>query len=446
MTGPDRNGPDWTGTDWTGIAARYGTPTYVYDGGWLAGNLTRLRAALHPSLEVFYSLKSNPNRGVYDVLRAAGARAEVSSLAELRTVLAAGTDPDDIIFLGPGKSEAEIDACVEAGIYAVVCESFTELERIDRAAGSRGRRQRVLLRINPAYATSGSRLTMGGKPRQFGIDEALLTATGTGEGLARCRHADVAGIQVYMGTRILDPDVVLKNTAYVFELAERVALASGIRLDAVDAGGGLGVAYFDGESDLDLAALAKELNPLVERFAAAHPGTRLIMESGRYLTACCGTYLMRVRDIKRSMGEDFAVTDGGTHHHMAAVGIGSFVKRNFPVELLSRRPAADAPVGPWNIAGPLCTPNDTIAKGVRLPELAVGDLIGVGRSGAYGPSASPGYFLSHGYPAEVLVLRGRSYLVRSRDTVDDVLAKQSTHPDLSAGFPPDPAAVSGRHP
>jgi diaminopimelate decarboxylase len=425
---------EWAGIDWTGIAARYGTPTYVYDGGWLAENLTRLRAELHPSLEVFYSLKSNPNRGVYDVLRAAGARAEVSSLAELRTVLAARTDPGDIVFLGPAKSEEEIAACVEAGIYAVVCESFAELERIDRAAGSRGIRQRVLLRINPAHATTGSRLTMGGKPRQFGIDEALVTAAG--EALTRCRHADVAGIQVYMGTRILDPDVVVKNTAYVFDLAERVALATGIRLDAVDIGGGLGVAYFDGESDLDLMALAKGLNPLVERFAAAHPGTRLIMESGRYLTACCGTYLMRVRDIKRSMGENFAITDGGTHHHMAAVGIGSFVKRNFPIELLSRRPARDAPAGPWNIAGPLCTPNDTVAKGVRLPELAVGDLIGVGRSGAYGPSASPGYFLSHGYPAEVVVMRDRSYLVRHRDTVDDVLAKQSTHPDLSTGFLP----------
>jgi diaminopimelate decarboxylase len=427
-----------TEIDWAGIAARYGTPTYVYDGDWLVRNLTRLRAELHPSLEVFYSLKSNPNRGVYDVLRAAGARAEVSSLAELRTVLAAGTDPGHIVFLGPGKSEEEIVACVEAGIYAVICESFAELERIDWVAGSRGMRQRVLLRINPACSTTGSRLTMGGKPRQFGIDEASVTAAG--EALTR-RHADVAGIQVYMGTRILDPDVIGKNTAYIFDLAERVALATGIRLEAVDIGGGLGVAYFDGENDFDLVALAKQLNPLVERFATAHPGTRLIMESGRYLTACCGTYLMRVRDIKRSMGESFAITDGGTHHHMAAVGIGSFVKRNFPVHSLSRRPAADVPAGRWNIAGPLCTPNDTVAKGVRLPELAVGDLIGIGRSGAYGPSASPGYFLSHGYPAEVLVMRGRSYLVRSRDTVDDVLAKQSTHPDLSAV-----SATSDGHP
>lgn len=413
--------------DWTAIADEYGTPTYVYDGDALLENLAELRSALHPDLEVFFSLKSNPNRGVYDVLSSGGARAEVSSLTELRTVLAAGTAPYDVIFLGPGKSDAEIEACVEAGIYAVVCESFAELEAIEQAAERHGTRQRVLLRINPAYAVSGSRLTMGGKPRQFGIDEKDVLAAGPI--VKALRHADVAGVHVYMGTRILEAGSVAANTAYVLELADRVSAATGIRLDAVDIGGGLGVAYFEGESDLAAADVAEQINPLIEQFVAAHPGVRMILESGRYLTARAGTYLMRVRYTKQSMGEDFAIADGGTHHHMAAVGIGSFVKRNFPIELLSREGGA---VGPWHVTGPLCTPNDTIVKNAMLPALQPGDLIGVRRSGAYGPSASPVYFLSHGYPAEVLVLHGRSYLVRRRDTVEDMLAAQSTHPDLSA--------------
>ncbi|MFC9285568.1 type III PLP-dependent enzyme [Streptomyces sp. NPDC057052] len=414
--------------DWNGIADTYGTPTYVYDGDWLADNLHALRSTLHPSLEIFYSLKSNPNRGVYDVLHAAGARAEVSSLAELQLVLDAGTDPENIVFLGPGKSAQEIEACVDAGIYAVVCESFDELERIDEAARARDVRQRVLLRVNPALSIAGSRLTMGGKPRQFGIDEAQVLAAGTA--LTDFGHAEVAGIQVYLGTRILDTEVVVKNTAYILDLADRIAQATGIPLTAVDIGGGLGAAYFEGERELDAIELAKDLNPLLDRFVSAHPGTRLIMESGRYLTALGGTYLMRVRYTKQSMGESFAVVDGGTHHHMAAVGIGSFVKRNFPIALLSRLPEPAEEHGTWNIAGPLCTPNDTVAKSVALPELRPGDLIGILRSGAYGPSASPVYFLSHGYPAEVVLRRGRTYLVRRRDTLDDILGKQSTHPEL----------------
>jgi diaminopimelate decarboxylase len=414
--------------DWAELAGQYGTPTYVYDGDHLATTFTELAGHLHPALEVFYSLKANPNRGVYDVLHAAGARAEVCSLAELRLVLAAGTDPGDVIFLGPGKSVEEIDACVAAGIHAVVCESLDELELIDRAARDRGARQRVLLRINPAYSVAGSRLTMGGKPRQFGIDEAVALAAGPE--IVRHEHLDVTGVQVYLGTRILDADVVVKNTAYVLELAGRMAAATGIILDTVDIGGGLGVAYFDGETDLDIALLAKGLNPLIEEFTAAQPGVRLIMESGRYLTATCGTYLTRVRYVKESMGARFAIADGGTNHHMAAVGIGSFVKRNFPLSVLGRSPGGSEDTEPWTVAGPLCTPNDTIAKNVALPALHAGDLIGVHRSGAYGPSASPVYFLSHGHPAEVIVRHGRSYLVRRRDTADDVLSRQSTHPDL----------------
>lgn len=406
--------------DYGALAGEFGTPLYVYDGDTLAGTVTELRAMLHPALEIFFSLKSNPNISVYAVLQEHGARAEVSSLVELRTVLAVGASPADILFLGPGKSDQELVACIEAGIYAIVCESFDELARIDGFAAARGVRQRVLLRINPACAVSGSRLTMGGKPRQFGIDEAEVLAAGDLTG--RYRYADVAGIQVYMGTRILDASVVVRNTAYVFELADRVAEGTGIRLDAVDIGGGLGVAYFDGEDDLDLAALAKELNPLLSGFHAAHPETRLIMESGRYLTARAGTYLMRIRYVKESMGERFAVTDGGTHHHMAAVGIGSFVKRNFPVALLGR--STDEPSQPWQITGPLCTPNDTVAKNAALPPLRVGDLLGVGRSGAYGPTASPGLFLSHGYPAEVLVRSGTAHLVRVRDEADDLLRVQ----------------------
>ncbi|MEZ0109809.1 diaminopimelate decarboxylase [Catenulispora sp. EB89] len=416
------------GIEYEELAERFGTPLYVYDGDVLTEAIAGLRRALHPALEFFYSLKANPNISVFDVLRAGGARAEVSSLVELRTALAAGATPENIIFLGPGKSERELTACLEAGIHAIVCESFAELDEIERLAAARGVRQRVLLRVNPEVAIGGSRLTMGGKPRQFGIDEAQVLSAGN---LAKkYGHADVAGVQVYLGTRILDAEVVGKNTAYILDLADRVADSTGIRLDTVDIGGGLGVAYFEGERDLDPADLAAQLNPQLAAFAESHPDTRLIMESGRYLAGKAGTYVIGVRYVKESMGERFAVADGGTHHHMAAVGIGSFVKRNFPAELLSRRAdhadqsgEAGAPES-WNVTGPLCTPNDSILKHAQLPPLRPGDLLGIRCSGAYGPSASPGLFLSHGFPAEVLVVDGTAHLVRRRDEPEDLMSPQ----------------------
>ncbi|TDD20270.1 type III PLP-dependent enzyme [Nonomuraea diastatica] len=405
------------------LTEQYGTPLYLYDGDTLRDQYERLRARLHSRLEIFFSLKSNPNLAICALLGSYGARAEVSSLAELTTAVRADIAPENIVFLGPGKSEAELRACLDTPVHAIVCESFGELDLIDRLAAERGGTADVVLRVNPAFSVKGSKLTMGGKPRQFGIDEEQLL--GAPDVVGRHANVRVVGVQAYMGTRILSEDVVAQNTALILDMAERLSAKLDFPLDIVDVGGGLGVAYFPGERDLDVEVLAGLLNPVIEEFAARRPETRMIMELGRYLTAPAGVYVVRVRYVKCSMGERFAIADGGTNHHMAAVGIGSFVKRNFPIRLLNR---ADAPAGPWNVTGPLCTPNDTIGKAVSLPDLRPGDLLGVFNSGAYGPSASPVLFLSHGHPAEVLVVDGAAHLVRDRDSVNDLLDRQRLIP------------------
>jgi diaminopimelate decarboxylase len=404
------------------LADQYGTPLYVYDGDVLRQGYQRLRELLHPRVEVFYSAKANPNVSVCALLRSLGAGLEVSSLAELATAVAAGARPEDIIFLGPGKSPEELRACVEQGIHAVVCESLDELRVLAELAPPAG--VNAMLRVNPAFTGHGSRLSMGGKPRQFGIDEeAVLSA---GQQLRALRRVRVSGIHAYLGTRILDAEGVVHNTAGVLDMAERLGAELGIPLETVDVGGGLGVPYFDNEKDLDLAAAAAGINTAVADFASRHRQTRIIMELGRYLVGWAGTYVVRARYVKRSRGEWFVVADGGTNHHMAAVGIGSFVKRNFPIRSLSRpNEPADRT---YTVTGPLCTPNDVVGKQIPLPEVRPGDLLGVERSGAYGPSASPVLFLSHGHPAEVLLLDGTAHLVRRRDTVADLLAPQHLIP------------------
>ncbi|MEI5527099.1 type III PLP-dependent enzyme [Streptomyces brasiliscabiei] len=405
------------------LARRYGTPLFVYDGAVLRDRFHGLRDRLHPAMEIFYSLKANPNISVCALLHSFGAGAEVSSLVELTTALRAGVPPEQVIFLGPGKSREELAACLDTGIHAVVCESLPEVALVDELARDRGVRAPVALRVNPRFSVRRAALAMGGKPRQFGIDEEELFDLAARTDLAkRFPGVDLMGVQVYMGTRILHEDVIVENTARILDLAERLSAAFDVDPRMVDVGGGLGVAYFDGESDLDAKSLTDRLNPVVDAFSARHPGTRLIMELGRYLTAEAGTYVMGVRYTKTSMGERFAVADGGTHHHMAAVGIGSFVKRNFPMAVLNR--LDEPPAEEWNVTGPLCTPGDTIGRKVPLPPVRPGDLIGVHRSGAYGPTASPGLFLGHGHPAEVLVHEGRCHLVRERDHPDDLLRRQ----------------------
>lgn len=416
-------------------AERFGTPCYVYDGGALERQYLGIRTRLDDRMSIYFSLKSNPNISIIGLLHALGARAEVSSLVELVTARRAGVPASQILFLGPGKSREELEACLDEGVRAIICESFDELAVIDALAAERGVAARVVLRVNASFEVKGSGLTMGGKPRQFGIDEEQLLAAH--DLVDRHPNVHLIGVQAYMGTRILREQTVIENTERILELAERLAEAIGFDLELVDVGGGLGIAYFKGEQDLDIDAVTAGVNAAIADFAARRPGTELVMELGRYLVAGCGTYVTRVRSIKESRGERFAVADGGTNHHMAAIGIGSVGKRNFPMSRIGRTTGA-APT-PWNVTGPLCTPNDTIGKAVALPEdLAVGDLVAVHRSGAYGPTASPVHFLSHGYPAEVLIADGEAVLVRRRDRVDDLLAGQYLH---RAGQEPVAAAA-----
>ncbi|MEV0635588.1 diaminopimelate decarboxylase [Streptomyces sp. NPDC050619] len=411
------------GIDITELAERFGTPLYVYDADVLDDVYSGLRERLHPAVDIFYSLKANPNVAVCGRLGSLGAGAEISSLVELMTVRRAGIAAQDVIFLGPGKTRAELEACATAGLYAVVCESLDEVAELERIAAERNVADLpVLLRVNPDFHTKGSGLAMSGKPRQFGIDAEVLRRSAAQ--LAGLRRVRVRGFHAYMGTRFLNADDIVHNTREILALSAELARTLGIDLDTVDFGGGFGVAYFENEKDLDLDTAVAGINDVVEPFAKAHPGCRLINELGRYLAAACGTYVVQARYVKESLGETFVIADGGTNHHMAAVGIGSFVKRNFPIRSLSRHDEQPAHI--YTVTGPLCTPNDVVGKKVRLPRVEPGDLIGVERSGAYGPSASPGLFLSHGFPAEVLVHRGTAHLVRERDRAEDLLAKQHT--------------------
>lgn len=410
--------------DFKKISDVFHTPLYIYNGEELERNYNDLRNKIDPSLEFFFSLKSNPNISIYSFLKNLGAKAEVSSLTELTTVLKCNTNPKNIIFLGPGKSLEEIDACINHDIYAIVCESFQELDLINKIACKKNKIANVAIRINPSFCIQGAKLTMGGKPRQFGIDEEELINLPK-DYLEKFSHISFIGFQVYMGTRILDENIVIENTKNILKIVDLLSNKLGIALEMVDIGGGLGIPYFDNEKDINITKLSDVLNPIITGFKKKHPNTRMIMELGRYLTAKSGIYITKALYVKKSRNENFVVTDGGTNHHMAAVGIGSFVKRNFPMENLSNIHGEKSTR--YNVSGPLCTPNDTIGKNVIMSHVKQGDLIGIYNSGAYGPTASPVLFLSHGYPAEVLYYQGQSYLIRERDTVESMLEKQYLH-------------------
>ena len=430
------------------VASRFGTPAFVYDVDYMRRNFHVLRTKFTDAVDLLYSLKANPNAAIVDCLKGYGAGAEVSSHAELHTAIRVGVDPQSIIFVGPAKAGHEIADCIRFGIFAIVAESKDELHIIDSLAADLGEKQpvNVMLRVNPDFNSGGSGLTMSGKPRQFGIDVEQIPALRPT--LARLALVKVIGFHMYMGTRYLEAAPIVENAENILALSIELACELGIMLKAVDVGGGFGVPYFSNESPLDTDAVAEGVNAAVSRFRHTHPQSRVIIELGRYLTAGCGAMVTTVRYKKVSRGETFAIVDGGTNLHMAAVGLGGFAKRAFPIVNLTR------PVGEVEdkitVTGPLCTPSDTLARKSRLGNVQKGDILAVLCSGAYGPSASPTGFLSHGYPNEVLVDGENLHLIRARDDVSDIISAYRLPGDLPLPAQPGTFSISvqcakGRH-
>jgi diaminopimelate decarboxylase len=178
-------------------------------------------------------------------------------------------------------------------------------------------------------------------------------------------------------------------------------------LGTLDFGGGLGIPYFAHEQELNLECLREGLLTLCDEVDSdrCFEGTQFIVEPGRFLAGEAGVYLTRISDIKISRGKKFLIVDGGMNHHLAASGnLGQTIKRNYPIAIVNKLPAPASEAA--DVVGPLCTPLDTLARGIVLPHTEIGDLVGIFQSGAYGLSASPVGFLSHPLPAEIWVDAG----------------------------------------
>jgi diaminopimelate decarboxylase len=400
------------------LADRYGTPLYVYDAEVLERKWDLLRTALQSEFTIAYSVKANPNPVILEYFLARHCDLEIASAGEFHAALRAGCPPTRILFAGPGKTDAELELVLKEGIGEIHAESPGEIRRIIDIADRLATRARVAVRVNPGATAQGGAMRMGGKPAPFGIDEEALDPVL--DTVLASPAIDFRGVHLFAGTQILDHAVLIAQYRKGLEIAARVAERAGRPLATVDFGGGLGIPYFDGESDLDMEKLRDGVDQLMTdaRRRPCFAGTRFVVEPGRYLVGEAGLYVTRVTDVKTSRGKRFLVLDGGMNHHLAASGnLGQVIKRNFPIGVLNRLDAPQAE--PVDVVGPLCTPLDTLARDVRLPAAHAGDLVGIFQSGAYGRSASPTSFLSHATPPEVLVGGGVDRLIRRRGSHED---------------------------
>jgi diaminopimelate decarboxylase len=324
---------------------------------------------------------------------------DISSAGELEQALAAGFDAERMSFAGPAKTSAELEAAIRAGVGCISAESVREIDECARIAARLGTRARLLLRVNPALSSRAYGQKMGGRAVQFGIDEEALPVA---EQRVREQlvHLDFRGIHAYVGSQCFDPAGIVEATQNAFRLAREFEQRSGLRCTWINVGGGFGVTHAEPGRELDLAALAVQLVPVLQTFRRRAPECNVIFELGRFLTAEAGIYVTRVVDTKASRGKSFVVCDGGLNHHLAAAGtFGAALRGNFPLRNLSR---PDAAAIDCTIAGPSCNPTDLLGVDARLAAPREGDLLGVLMSGSYGLTASPVLFLGHPTPVELV--------------------------------------------
>lgn len=385
------------------VARDFGTPCYVYFMDQVRERVERVRSAFGNRFRISYAVKSNPNPFILRKLRGVVDMLDVSSGGEVVRALAAEWDAATLSFTGPGKTPAELQISVDAGVGEIIVESVDEAELLNRVAGMAGKRQRVVVRIAPGRVPRGFGLNMSGKPSQFGIDEEEIDpAVRAVQGLS---HLDLCGFHIYSGTQCIDAQAIVENYEIFVEIFKRVCYAHGVRPQKLIFGSGIGIPYYENDAPVDLTAVAEKTNPTLDALKrdSMFSSTELVLETGRYLVGEAGVYMTRVVRRKHSRGVDICICDGGMNHHLGAAGhLGSVIQRNYRMFKITGEHDEGAEQA-YTLVGPLCTTIDTLGRQVKFRGLEAGDLIGIRSSGAYGVTASPIYFISHPPPKEIIV-------------------------------------------
>jgi diaminopimelate decarboxylase len=389
------------------IARRFGTPCYVYSRATLERHWRAFDRALqdHPHL-ICFAVKANPNLGVLNLLARLGSGFDIVSVGELERVLAAGGDPERVIFSGVGKREDEMRRALEVGIRCFNVESGAELERLDRVAGDLGKVAPISLRVNPDVdARTHPYIATGLKENKFGID--IHEAEAVYRRAAARPNLRVTGIDCHIGSQLTDLAPFLAALDRVLVLADRLA-AGGIPIAHLDLGGGLGIRYTS-EHPPEPAAYA---NALLHRLGSR--GLEVILEPGRAIVGNAGILLTRVEYLKPTAHRRFAILDAAMND-LVRPALYQAVQEIVPVQL-----GTEATPFRYDLVGPVCETGDFLGKD-RLLALAPGDLLAVRGSGAYGFSMSSNYN-SRPRVAEVMVDGAEAHLVRRRETIPELFA------------------------
>jgi len=398
----------------TELAKQYGTPFYCYSAATFRRHFAVMRDAFSGvDTLVAYAMKANSNQAILTLLAKEGAGADVVSLGELERAIAAGIEPQKIVFSGVAKTEEEMLHGLKLGIKCFNIESEPELFRLNNVAKNLGVCAPVSLRINPNVdAKTHAKISTGKAEDKFGIPFEL--AIEIYEKIAKTSNLQAIGIDMHIGSQITD----LEPFANAFSLMANLVLslrASGHNISHVDVGGGLGIPYFNDNSPppdpLAYATIVKQ--------KLSHLDCELILEPGRLIAGNSGILVTKIEYIKTATKKTFYITDAGMNDILRPT------LYEAPHQII---PVEQAATGIENIqvdiVGPVCESGDYLAKNQNLPILKSGDLLAVMGAGAYGATMSSTYN-SRPLIAEILVDGERHHPVRPRQTIEDLIALDS---------------------
>ncbi|MDX3110283.1 type III PLP-dependent enzyme domain-containing protein [Nonomuraea angiospora] len=386
------------------LAARYGSPLYVYDLERAVAAYDDLRTSLPEGTVVYFSFKANPHPEIAEALRERGGsacKAEISSTGELAAALQAGFDPLDILYTGPGKTTEEVEAALEAGVRRFSVESVNDLRRIGQAALGQDAVADCLLRVNSTASGATTSIRMTGAPSQFGFDSETLP-----ELMPELRSVPgtrLSGMHLFSLSNAKDEESLISEFKHTITAAAEVRDSTGLEPELLDIGGGFASPYLSpGERPVygGLRAALEEV--LDSHFAGWRTGSpQVACESGRYLVGDCGRLVCTVTNVKESRGGRFVILDAGINTLGGMSGLG----RLLPVSIQFESSEPVEPLERASLVGPLCTPGDILGRNVPVPDLRPGDVVTVPNAGAYGMTASLLMFLGRPAPTEV-VMRG----------------------------------------
>lgn len=399
------------------LAARLGTPLYVYSRAAMQSRLALVRAAFGGDATICYAVKANGALAVLRTMHAGGAGFDVVSGGELRRVLAAGMPTDRVVFAGVAKERWEVEAAAAAGILAFHVESPHELQQLASVGSQLGRRLRVMLRVNPDVdAGTHAYISTGKKENKFGV--SLGAAGEAVAAIVASPWLQLVGYHVHLGSQLRSVEPYAQALAKVEAFVDADPVR-GRGVTHYDLGGGFGIGYGAGEP-LDVGAVAAALLPRLQA-----RGWRPIVEPGRFLVGDAGVLLTRVLGEKPQGGTTFLLVDAAMNDLLRP----ALYSAEHPIVPVAPRSGAHRTV---DVVGPVCETGDFLGKRRDLPPTRPGDLLAVLAAGAYGASMASNYN-SRRRPAEALVDGAAARIVRTRETFDQLL--QNEVPDAEPFVP-----------